>query len=432
MVKDHLCHCSSCEIELRNRTAGEDFWEDTSIYLKSSQLTASEDQLAVPATIVSLLDPTDDPSSLGRLAGYEVTGVIGQGGMGIVLKARDVSLNRFVAIKVLQPNYAGQSASRKRFAREAQAAAAVVHDNVIAIHGVDQWKDLPFLVMPYVKGQSLQQRITADAPLLVDDILRISIQVARGLAAAHDQGLIHRDVKPANVLMPASVSRVILTDFGLARAADDASLTCSGTVAGTPHYMSPEQARGEVLDARSDLFSLGSLMYAMACGRPPFRGESAYGVLRKVTDQDHQPVIEVANEIPMWLSKVIDRLLAKDPKDRFGSADELADYLKDCLAHTQQPTTKTLPLLKPPSKQRQPSKRRARFQRKTLLVVLAFLVLAAVGIGGFMAGGGNDQDGSPTSAAVPPKTRLNWSYDEDALIQLELEIDAIKDGLESR
>ena len=185
--------------------------------------------------------------------------------MGVVLKAFDPSLSRVVAIKVLAPQMAASGAARRRFSREAKAAAAVVHDHVISIYAVDNdpASSLPYLVMPCIAGQSLQERIDRDGPLRNEEVLRIGRQTALGLAAAHAQGLVHRDIKPSNILLENGVERVKITDFGLARAMDDASQSQSGVVAGTPQYMSPEQARGETADHRADLFSLGSVLYAM-------------------------------------------------------------------------------------------------------------------------------------------------------------------------
>ena len=187
-----------------------------------------------------------------------------------------------MAIKILAPRLATNGTARKRFAREARAAAAVLHENVIAIHRVDEWHGLPFLVMPYIAGVSLQKRIDDEGPLSIEATLRVGIQIAAGLAAAHAQGLVHRDIKPANILLDRGVERVTITDFGLARAADDASMTRTGVIAGTPQYMSPEQAEAKTMDARSDLFSLGSVMYTMAAGRPPFRGEGCFEVLKRI------------------------------------------------------------------------------------------------------------------------------------------------------
>jgi len=174
-------------------------------------------------------------------------------------------------------------------------------------------------------------------------VLRIGVQVARGLAAAHAQGLVHRDVKPANILLEKGVDRVMLTDFGLARAIDDASLTRSGVIAGTPQYMSPEQARGEGIDARSDLFSLGSVLYALCTGRPPFRAETSYGILRRVTDDEPRSIRDVTSEIPAWLESVVQKLLSKSPDDRYANSETVAELLEDCVAHVQQPTVNPLP-----------------------------------------------------------------------------------------
>jgi len=166
---------------------------------------------------------------------------------------------------------------------------------------------------------------------------------AAGLAAAHAQGLVHRDIKPANILLENGVERVKLTDFGLARAAADAGLTQSGVVAGTPHYMAPEQARGEATDHRADLFSLGSTLYAMCTGHPPFRAESPLAVLRRVADDQPRPVRQINPEIPAWLEAILARLHCKDPVGRFESASELADLLSRCLAHLQEPLAVGMP-----------------------------------------------------------------------------------------
>lgn len=155
--------------------------------------------------------------------------------------------------------------------------------------------------------------------------------------------LVHRDVKPANILLEISVEKVMLTDFGLARAIDDASITRTGVIARTPLYMSPEQARGEPVDARSDLFSLGSVLYTLATGRTPFRAESTYGILRRLTDDNPRPVREISPQLPAWFGMIVQKLLAKCPGDRFGSAVEVAQLLEGCLAHVQQPGTVSLP-----------------------------------------------------------------------------------------
>ena len=296
------------------------------------------------ASQVSLdfLYTSDAAGSLGRLGGYEILEVIGRGGMGIVLRAMDSKLNRVVAIKVLAPELASQPQARKRFLREAQAAA-VSHDHVVTIHAVDDDEKVPLLVMECIVGQSLQQKIDKVGALGLKEILRIGMQIASGLAAAHKQGLVHRDIKPANILLENGVERVKITDFGLARATDDVGITQSGQIAGTPQYMSPEQAMGQPVDQRSDLFSLGSVLYTMCAGRPAFRADTAVAVLRRVCDDTPRPINEVNTEVPVWLIAIVNRLMSKKPEDRFQSAKEVASLLERWLAHTQQPETVARP-----------------------------------------------------------------------------------------
>ena len=282
-----------------------------------------------------LLGPPSHPEMLGRLGRYEIERMIGSGGMGVVFKAIDTELNRPVAIKVLAPHLARNGAAKQRFGRESRAAAAVVHEHVVAIHNVESDRDNPFIVMQYVSGESLQARVARLGPLGVQQILRIGIQAASGLAAAHEQGIVHRDVKPANILLEDGVERVLLTDFGLARTVDDASLTHTGVVAGTPHYMSPEQANGDSVDYRSDIFSLGSVLYFVATGHPPFRAERAMGVLNRICHEPHRAAWQVNAEIPNELSDVIDRLLEKRPSRRYASAIAVRDTLTRILQQLQ-------------------------------------------------------------------------------------------------
>lgn len=352
--EQHLNDCVVCRDKLESVAASDEIWmglRESLVHVLKDELDSREqpetsvglEQVISRQSILELLAPTDDERMLGRLGPYEVVGIVGAGGMGVVLKALDPSLNRYVAIKVLAPHLRVSGAARRRFSREAQAAAAVVHDNVIEIHGVSEMSGVPYFVMRYVRGPSLQKRLDDNGPLAPTEVLRIGMQAARGLAAAHSQGLVHRDVKPANILLADGVERVKLTDFGLARAADDASLTQTGYIAGTPQYMSPEQARGETVDERSDLFSLGSVMYAMCTGRAPFRADTSYGVLRRITDDAPRAVRDINPDIPEWLGEIVDRLMEKHAEDRYRSAQEVADLLEQCLAHVQQPATTPLP-----------------------------------------------------------------------------------------
>lgn len=350
----HLSTCEYCQIELQRRAADPDIWRDA-VELLSDQIcdsseasphnVAADHQQRRSLRVLDTLAPTDDPEMLGRIGDYEVSGVVGVGGMGAVLKGFDRALRRVVAIKVMAPHLADSGSARSRFQREARAAAAITHDNIIDTYGVSEANGLPYLVMPFARGPSLQKRIDENGPLTALEVTRIGRQIASGLAAAHDQGLVHRDIKPANILLNEGVERLWITDFGVARAIDDASMTQTGVIAGTPQYMSPEQARGESVDPRSDLFSMGSVLYTACTGRPPFRSEAAYGILRRITDTEPRPIRELNPEIPEWLCHIIERLMAKDPARRFQYASEVAEIFEGCLAHHEQPTQVELPRL---------------------------------------------------------------------------------------
>lgn len=303
----------------------------------------------VAAVPLDFLSPCDSPDALGKLGPYIVEDVIGRGGMGIVLRAIDPKLSRVVAIKVLAPEFLSHPMAAKRFLREAQAAAAVSHDHVVRIYAVDDVSPVPFLVMECIVGQSLQQKIERKGILEIREILRIGSQIAAGLAAAHKQGLVHRDIKPANILLENGIERVKITDFGLARAVDDVGITQSGQVTGTPQYMSPEQAMGEQVDHRSDLFSLGSVLYTMCTGRPAFRATSTVAVLRRVVDDAPRPIRELNPDAPDWLIAVIDKLMSKKPEERFQTAAEVATVLEQWLAHYQRPQTVPAPAFGSPT-----------------------------------------------------------------------------------
>ena len=335
-----------------------------------------------------LLGPSTSKEHIGTLGPYRIIEFIGRGGMGIVLRAFDPKLNRTVAIKLLSPQLAANAMAMRRFLREAQAAAAISHNHVVTIHAIDEQNRPPFIVMEFIDGPSLQQKIDDEGALEVKEILRIGAQTAAGLAAAHEQGLVHRDIKPANILLENGVERVKISDFGLARAVDDAEITGAGQIAGTPQYMSPEQAQGETVELRTDLFSLGSVMYAMCTGRPPFRADSAVGVLRRVCDDVPSPIRKVNTEIPSWMETIVNRLLAKMPADRFQSAAEVSDLLGQYLAHLQAPSAEP-PAWPPANSVEQPAPS-APSRRRNFFVVLSLLLVAALAmIGGMINWGPN-------------------------------------------
>jgi hypothetical protein len=292
---------------------------------------------------LGFLQPPTRTGSMGRLDHYEILERIGVGGFGTVFRAFDDRLHRIVAIKVLAPAYAANGSARRRFVREARTAASVKNEHIVGIYDVKEDAQPPYLAMEMIDGISLQDKIDKTGPPSVKEILRIGLQTAEGLAAAHKQGLVHRDIKPSNILLENGVERVKITDFGLARAVDDASVTQSGTVAGTPMYMSPEQAEGLPIDHRSDLFSLGTVMYTMCTGHSPFRASGTHAVLKRVIEASPRPIREINDEIPEWLCDIIAKLHAKKPGERFQSAKEVAEILQQHLAHLQQPGQAQLP-----------------------------------------------------------------------------------------
>ena len=341
----HLEQCTECQHRMAS-LSGEGEWLAE---LKQVLHTSSTDGEVPtgPPSISIMLDGTHNPDEgvdatrlkldflesprhpelLGRLGRYDIERMVGVGGFGIVFKAHDSELHRTVALKVLAPHLMTSGAARTRFAREAQAAAAIHHENVIPIFDVKAEEPVVYLVMPFIAGSSLQERVDRDGPLTVEETLRIGAQIAAGLAAAHNQAVVHRDVKPANVLLESSLDRVLISDFGLARTADDASLTRSGVITGTPHYMSPEQAMGESMDHRSDLFSLGSVLYFMCTGHPPFRAPQVLAVLNQISRKTPRSIESVRTDVPFELQDLISRLLNKSPSRRYASASEVCHEL---------------------------------------------------------------------------------------------------------
>jgi serine/threonine protein kinase len=396
----HLENCPACRERLSSSAADPLGWSEAKRFLGQSRggqirvaddigqhkSSARGDQVradesdSIIQQVLHLLAPTDDPNMLGRIGPYEISGVIGAGGMGIVLKGWDQSLSRVVAIKLMAPHLASSGVAKARFLREAQAAAGIIHPNVIDIYSVAEFGTIPYLVMPYLRGCSLQKRVHDEGPLATEDVLRIGLQVASGLAAAHAQGIIHRDIKPANILVGDGVDRAVITDFGLARSIDDVSLTKSGTLAGTPQYMSPEQARGERIDERSDLFSLGSVLYFLSTGQSPFRSETVYGILHKITSAALPDMREVQSSVPEWLQHLVSRLHAPLPEDRFQSATVVANLLEQCLAHFQHPLKHELPqeLLKPPFEESSTTSTSSSAIRRSIVWVAVVIVACCV------------------------------------------------------
>jgi len=283
------------------------------------------------ADLGNILLPPERGDEIGRLGPYRVLSILGAGGMGVVFQAEDPQLKRFVALKVMQPGLAENEIARQRFLREARATAALAHDNIVAIHQVGEDRGIPYFVMPLLEGETLDvylERLPVDAIMPINDTLRIAKEIADGLAAAHERGVIHRDVKPSNIWLEGERRRVKIVDFGLARERySDVRLTQTGKVVGTPGYMAPEQVENKPVDQRSDLFSLGCLLYLMATGRDAFHGETTFDTLRAVV-QDEPAPIPASKKLPADFISLVMRLLSKKPGDRPLSAMEVSKTLQ--------------------------------------------------------------------------------------------------------
>ncbi len=353
-IEAHLDTCSQCRA-----------WLDA--FFQQALPGPTPDGMSgdVPRHLIeSALDATrapapETPEQLPRRLGdYDLLEVIGRGGMGVVYRSYDRNLRREVAIKVLAPSLLANPEAAERFQREARAAAALQHENVLPVHafgGLDDGGDMPYLAMPLVRGESLETRLARSGRLSVTETVDLARQIAAGLAAAHEAGIVHRDIKPANVLVEKD-GKALIADFGLARMGDDASLTLPDARAGTPHFMAPEQANGGSIGPATDLFCLGALLYRMLAGRLPFAGDSTSGVLHSLATTTPPPIRKTHPEVPAWLSHLIEALLEKSPRDRPASARRVGEML----------ATESAP--------GHPSRRQRRFRRR--LLASAVLLLA--------------------------------------------------------
>ncbi|MGA9175168.1 MAG: Stk1 family PASTA domain-containing Ser/Thr kinase, partial [Thermoactinomyces sp.] len=253
---------------------------------------------------------------------YEIVSRVGGGGMAVVYKAKDLLLNRYVAIKVLSDSLSNDSEFIRRFSREAQAAASLSHPNIVNVYDVGKDHYTHYIVMELVEGPTLKQYIQERGPLPAQEAAAIAIQICDGLAHAHENQIVHRDIKPHNILLGAN-GRAKVTDFGIARAASSSTITQEGSVMGSVHYFSPEQARGGVIGEKSDLYSLGIVLYEMLTGRLPFDGDSAISIALKHLQEIPEDPRSINPNIPDALAEIIMRALDKDPNKRFGSAREM-------------------------------------------------------------------------------------------------------------
>ncbi|MEL7335092.1 MAG: serine/threonine-protein kinase, partial [Planctomycetota bacterium] len=448
-AEQHLAECSVCQSRLESAAGDQQQWNDSKVALAADVVATMP---AVPRprkstgshrTKRDLPDETKrgiDVSPEGgvfandaadvafdsqeqtvaapqRLGRYDVYGVIGRGGMGVVYHGWDASLNRPVAIKQLSQHLATLPSARRRFTREARASATMVHPSIVPIYEVSAGneKETAFLVMPLIgesdsansdplsdaqspdsrftrtaRTENLQQRIDRVGAMPVSEAIDIARQVAEGLAEAHSRGVVHRDIKPGNLLLQPGTQRIFITDFGLARAVDDATMTVSGTVGGTPQFMSPEQSAGRDVGPSSDLFSLGVVLYVMLTGEVPFNASTPIAVLRKIIDEAHVPATKIDPTLPEWVDTLLDRFLCKSPSDRLSDANAAADLLQRLQQHVRNPSAFPLP----ESLNRKRDSPRGARTVAVIAITAACLISLMVGSAAalWQAGGQNDSD----------------------------------------
>jgi hypothetical protein len=383
-LQGHLQRCAACREAFQRLPRGDSAQTlaapTPSQNPAGMQETGIVDAGAGAPTSIAAIIASASASAKGRvqIGPYQVLEVVGKGSVGRVLKAFDPVLQRVVAIKVLSEPLAAVAGARRRFLREAQSAAAIVHPNVITIHAVKELDGNPLLVMEYIPGQSLRQRLQSSQPLETAEIVRLGMQIAAGLAAAHALGVVHRDLKPANILLEGDTGSLKLTDFGLAQVAHDGSTEPSGVLAGDPAYCSPEQARGAASDWRSDLFSLGSLLYHLCANHPPFPAPNAPAVLQRILTDTPRSLRAINPATPRWLAALISKLMEKDPAERYQSANEVVEELGQQLLRMEQ----TLPVPLPGVRIRRPTRKR----RRLGIAIVGLVLLAGLGLTAWLAG----------------------------------------------
>ncbi len=338
---------------------------------------------------------------------YEIEELVGHGGMSSVYKARDALLERHVALKILHEQYSTDEDFVERFKREARSVAQLQHPNIVTVIDRGDEDGRQFIVFEYIDGENLKEHVVRNGRLDVSEALEIALEVARGLAFAHEQGLIHRDVKPQNILLNGD-GRAKVTDFGIARTIDVDGMTQTGTVLGTSNYIAPEQASGQRVDAHSDVYALGAVLYELLAGDVPFPGESFVVVAMKHVHEPAPNVLEVRGDVPLRVAAAVDRALEKDPEQRFPTMDAFATELQTCLAELDREEEGDATMVIPSLTRTQ--KRHRRMSRWPIVIaVLALLAIAAIVIA-LVAIPGTNSGGSP-----PASTRVEvtgtTSYD---------------------
>ena len=344
--------------------------------------------------------PTPSSSELDALGarlqgalgdGYVVEGRLGAGGFAVVFQVADVHLKRKLAVKVLSPDVIASHSVLERFRREAETVAQLSHPHIVKLHFIGQKDDLVYLVMEMIDGGSLADRLQRETMLPIDDAARIFGEVAGALAHAHKRGVVHRDIKPQNVLLDSDSGRALVTDFGIARTAEGGSLTATGMVVGTPAYLSPEQVTGEPSDHRADIYALGVMAYEMLAGRAPFTGPTPTAVLMKRLGGPPEPLRSVRKEVPAALEELVDACLATNPDERIQSA---ADVARALTGHSPVSGAHTT------SVRRQLPKRTGK-RSKGATLALAVAIIAAAGTGAYLLTTSGRTTGQAGPAATP-------------------------------
>ncbi|HYV38353.1 MAG TPA: ABC transporter substrate-binding protein, partial [Gemmataceae bacterium] len=361
------------------------------------------------------LDPANEPGEMGWFGNYRILALLGQGGMGMVFRAEDPRLRRTVAMKIMMPDIAQNGVARQRFLREARATAAIRSDHIVAIYEIGQHNDVPFLVTELLLGQTLDACLRQGQPLPVKQVLDIGLQIARGLESAHLSGLIHRDIKPPNIWLEEPNQRVKILDFGLARAmGSDPCLTQNGAILGTPAYMAPEQADGQPVNERCDLFSLGCVLYEMATGKKPFDGSSTITILKAIALTEPPLLADIAPHLPAEFSDLVSRLLAKKPGDRPASATEVIAEMEAIAVAVLPPissirvSTNKLHMAEirsmlPPASKPKPRQRRLAVLAATACTLALVSLIALWMQAGFYGNQSICADGANNDANAPPQ-----------------------------
>jgi serine/threonine-protein kinase len=335
---------------------------------------------------------------------YKILEELGRGGMGVVYKAQDTKLKRTVALKFLTPQALGDEAEKSRLVHEAQAAAVLDHPNICTVYEIDESEGQTFISMAHIEGRPLEEKIEA-GPLKLEEVLNIGIQTAEGLQAAHDKGIVHRDIKSANVMVTEKGQAKIM-DFGLAKLAGRTVVTKEGTTLGTIAYMSPEQARGEMIDHRSDIWSFGVILYEMIAGQLPFKGEYEQAIVYSIMNEDTEPLTAKRTGVPMELERIVNKATAKSQDERYQHVDEMLVDLRSVAKNLELP---------PVAIKESPTKATLLEKKRILLYgVVSALIIIFIGVGYYFT---KEQSEAINSIAVLPLENFSGDPEQDYFVE---------------